>query len=220
MGNFRNRQLVTNALFRPVCIVVIDRLHGAPTRKKVYLRLQAGEYPAPSEETKQLKPGDLLTPVLLYFGRSKGKSYERDVARRQPFPWTYLMVEEVDRGRVTCRPFSTFRAPIHKPQTKILTMALRVRPVYSKTSIQLVRRKTNDGIGSLVVRIATWNAITQDYDIKYSLTSDREGWVTIPASTEGSSQLRRLYIVSGESLLGRVPYVPGRTFKGYTQSSR
>lgn len=200
-------------VFRPITLVVRDRIEGNPSSKNVYLRLQAGELSSPSEAVQQLVPGDIMSPILLYLGRSQGANKPREIRKRQVIDWTYLVVESVDNGRVVCRPFSTFRVPISKPQTRLKTMALRIRPWHESSKIKLVRRNSSQGIGSLVVRISERNSETDKYEIQDSLISDRDGWIEIPANTNHSAALKRLNIVSGESLIARVPYLLGEKDK-------
>jgi hypothetical protein len=88
-------------------------------------------------------------------------------------------------------------------------MAIRARPLLPATNLRLTPR--NDPLNPMVgFRVDALDRMpTQEDPVadRLSLTTDRRGRVTLPA--DAAKPLRHLLVHSGQSVLARVPFVPG-----------
>jgi hypothetical protein len=165
--------------------------------------VRAGEFLPLDPSDAPLRPGDYLTAYLRYLDR------QRNVRQMQYLDWTYLRVESVDRARVVCSTISAFRAPLGGSRRRVELMAIRARPLLPATDLRLTPR--NDPLNPMVgFRVDALDRMpTQEDPVadRLSLTTDRRGRVTLPA--DPAKPLRYLLVHSGQSVLARVPFVPG-----------
>ncbi|MEX1232096.1 MAG: hypothetical protein WEB58_17765 [Planctomycetaceae bacterium] len=213
-GAFR----LANSLFRAVAYVT------AADAQQAELVLKAGEFPPPDDSCRQLRVGDYVTPELLIYTR------ERDIKGIQQVPWTFLTVDAIERGRITCSVLSGLRAALPGKKRRIETVALVSKPHLDAGDVHLTLAKNDRRhlVGYHVTlttvhprELAAWERAQEKAreedpnatpvspppgEIRYFL-SDREGDVRIPRLPE--HPLVWLSVRSGKLLLARVPYIPG-----------
>lgn len=185
-------------LFRPV--LVVDRVD----RKEVRLRLRAGVFPARDPQAAQLRKGDFLQPFFRY------RNDEGRVERIDIRPWSYLMVESLETGRVTCRLLSGFRSPLGTGHAyRMDRMAIRVRPVLDSTEVRLFPYdQPGRPLAGHLVRIVPKTLPEQEAQAEpLDRIADRDGRVRVPVLPDRS--LVWLYVRSGNTTLVRAPFVPG-----------
>ena len=192
--------------------------------KEVEIEVRAGEYPVSDPDSAQLKPGDLLAPFLRYRNRKT-----RVVERIQPLTWTYLKVAEVKRATARCEVATALRNPLQGGGRGVELMASGIDSVLSSTRLTLLPRGnlSRPLIGHRVVvlprRLTKRAASTAAPDegtregneekkrVEVSeprrLLSDRAGRVEI--AVDPKMPLVWMYVMSGHSVLARVPFVPG-----------
>ncbi len=190
---------VVRRLFRPLAVVEKAGKDGVTAQ----LQLFAGEFPAPDPAVRQLEAGAVLVPAFRYLDR-KGK-----VRLVQPIPWTYLLVEDRQRGRLNCRIVSGLRVPLGSARRRTEVLAMLARPVFPETKLRLLARSEGERplLGYRVVVADRLPRDTDDRPETFELYSDRTGRVRIPAQP-GKPPVW-LYVRSGRTLLARVPFVPG-----------
>lgn len=188
-----------SAAFRPL-LSIENVEEGTAT-----LRLQAAAFPPSDPAAAQLNPGDILQAFLRY------RDLDGTVARIQSLPWTYLVVDNVERERVTCTVASGLRAPLGggRRQRRVDLLALATHVAYDSTRLELVQR-TNTSLPlvghqvRVVSKLLPEREAPQPSDL---FVTDRRG--TVQLRTRADGKLVWLYVLSGDSLLARVPYVPG-----------
>lgn len=189
---------VIRRIFQPV--LTVERVEG----NTVILRVQAGRHSPADSSAAQIRPGDVIQPFFRYLD-------EKLVVRSiQALPWTYLIADSVDGGRVKCSLVSGLRSPLSSSRRRSVdVVALRVRPHFDSTRLKLVPRRNRSKplIGYSVEAVAKRFANDKPKGEPLKWVTDRRGAVDIPTMTDGP--LVWLYIRSGESLLSRVPFVPG-----------
>ena len=189
---------VIRQLFQPV--LTVERVQG----NKVTLRMQAGRHSPADPNAAQVRPGDVIQPFFRYLDEKLA------VRTIQSLPWTYLIADSVDGGRVKCSLVSGLRSPLGSSRRRSVdVIALRVRPHFDSTRLKLVPQgiPSKPLIGYSVEAVTKRNANDKPKREPLKQVTDRRGAVDIPTATDGP--LRWLYIRSGESLLSRVPFVPG-----------
>jgi hypothetical protein len=191
---------LVNTLFRPVAAIGEEDLDS----DRIAVRVQAGEFPAIDPAVAQLQGGDLLQPLLRYLDRT-------GVLRRIQFvPWSYLVVDETERGRAWCTQASGVRTPFGGQQRRLVeTSALRIRPAWEATRLQLLPA-SGSAPPLAGQRVSVLPRLPQPDDPRpesINLLTDRRGEIRLPVDAE--QPLVWLYVRSGELLLARVPFVPG-----------
>jgi hypothetical protein len=191
-------------LFRPV--LVVDRL--VEETGKLHLRLQGGDLAAVDEEAgplkRQVAPGDMLAPLFRYLDK------DGVVQRVQFLPWTYLVVETVERSEVVCEVISGIRVPLGTSRKKsVESLAVGVRPSFPATRLVVLPQSqpVRPLVGHYVVVAPRRFAKDEPMDDVLRLVTDRGGSVRVPLDPE--QPLVWLYVSSGSNLLARVPFVPG-----------
>jgi len=210
---------IVRDLFRPVAMIEV----GTPTSARI--RLRAGEFPAADPDAAQLSPGDHLEPLLHYRDRKTGS-----VLRTQFLPWTFLEVSSRERALLDCTVATAMRNPLRGGGRRVDMLAAGLKTLLPATRIALTARGTPPRplIGHRVVatstRLSRTDASTAAPDAgtrtseeqakrraelapPRRLLSNRAG--TIDLAVQSDTPLVWLYILSGRSLLARVPYVPG-----------
>ena len=191
-------------LFQPLLSIETIEPDGLSVR----LRLRGGALLAAADSherlREQVRPGDLLQPLLRYLDR------DRNLREVQQVPWTYLHVDSVDRGRVAATLISGLRAPLGTGSfRRVEPVALGLQPQTEATSLQLVARdQPPRPMAGFKVRVVpkTHPRDEPQAEERTALT-DRDGQLRIEAQPE--HPLVWLYIHSGEALLARVPFLPG-----------
>jgi hypothetical protein len=189
---------VIDRMFQPV--LTVERVEG----NKVTLRMQAGRHSPADPKAAQVQPGDVIQPFFRYLDDKLA------VRRIQTLPWTYLIADSIDGGRVKCSLVSGLRSPLSSSRRRSVdVIALRVRPHFDSTRLKLVPQgiPSKPLIGYSVEAVEKRNANDKPKGDPLKQVTDRRGAVDIPTMTDGP--LLWLYIRSGESLLSRVPFVPG-----------
>ncbi len=194
--------------------------------KGAEVTVRAGEFPVADPDSEQLRVGDQMEPFLRYRDRKTNK-----VVRVQVFPWTYLKVTERTRAAARCELATALRNPLRGGGRRVDLMAVGIAPVLEATRITLLPRRnlSRPLIGHRVVvlsrRLTKKAASTAAPDAgelegddekkkrvalppPRRLLSDREGRVEI--SVDEKMPLVWMYVMSGKSVMARVPFVPGR----------
>ncbi|QDT43188.1 hypothetical protein Pan241w_32870 [Gimesia alba] len=184
---------------------------------------QGSQYLAPDPTVSTLETGFYFQPFLRYLNR------DREVKNIQFIPWTYLILEDINRKYATCSLASGLRGILSGSRRRVETFALHVRPKYSQTKLSLIPRGTStQTYAGMRVQISLLNPqevrqrqieakkqkekkkaakpIVQDYILSEYLTN-RSGTVTLP--TDPQHPLIWLYVRSGTALVANVPYIPG-----------
>ncbi len=152
----------------------------------------------------QIHPGDVILPFIQYRER------DGSLRKNQFLPWTYLTVDEVERGRGSSHFVSGIRVPLGSAQSKrVRTYGLAVKPLFPKSELQLRLRRNNDRrLAAHDVTIATSAKLSDEPESKLGdLFTDRNGIVEIPVYQ--TSRIVWIYIKSGQQLLAKLPYAPG-----------
>jgi hypothetical protein len=185
------------AAFRP--IGMIEGGEG----EKLEFRMRAGEFPPPDESLLPFQEGQYLVPYMRYLGR------KRELLRVQSFPWTFLKVVERDRSRVRVDLTSAFKQPLSGPRRRVEIMAILTRPQAEASEIRIFPRSSpaTPLVGyrcDIVTRLPTTEDPVPDRDRYYT---NRDGIIRVPVP-EGDP-LRFLIVHSGQSILARLPLLPG-----------
>lgn len=170
----------------------------------IEVTLKAGAFPAPDPIAEQIRPGDVLTPVVRYFNRR-----ERDVVEKiQPQPLTYLVVQDIDGDVIGGTVVSGVPTVFGKSARRAEQFALRQRPRHKSTRIRMVLRNNPDKplLCHRVNVVQKLKYRDQELEPPVDLISDRFGKVDIPV---GSYPTCWIYVYSGKLLLARIPYAPG-----------
>lgn len=175
------------------------------------LNVRAGELLPGDPSQAQLTPGRLLTPLYRFWSR------EGEIRRIQEIPWTYLVVEDVDRSFVTCDIVSGLRVPLTTRRRRLIeALATGVRPRTNDTRLKLVSQRFPDQpMYGVTVSIlpdrpepsAEGDTPEAEKPKPVTLMADRQGTVTIAG--DGSGLPVMLGVHSGKAMLARVPVVPG-----------
>ncbi len=173
--------------------------------------LIAGEYSVSDSSLPLLRQGDFLEVLLLYYDR------DGQLITRQKLAWTYLQVQERNRGRVICEIQSAFRSPISRSRRRVEVMAYRVQPQAAETSLQLSTRGAYLRDFSLGrVYLTNWQSSAELADGAEMPTrlqvADRNGVLilnTTSLTEELGSPFLKLEVMSEEVVVARVPYLLG-----------
>lgn len=200
-----NRSSVTSDAFALVCdafrpTVVIDVVDG----DSVEVLTRAGEFPPADPGAAEFAAGTLLVPCFRYLNR------EGELQRVQFLPWTYLMVQDVDRARAVCRVISGLRSPLGGGgRRRIEVVAIVERPTYPSTRLRLLPY-ANPSQPMIGYHVTVSNELPEASDAEpelLSLLSDRRG--TVDIAVDPAHPVRWLYVRSSDTLLARVPFIPG-----------
>jgi len=167
------------------------------------LRLRAGAFPPPDPAAEQLRPGDVLQAFL------KSRDFDGNVGRIQLLRWTYLVVDDVQGDRVTCTVASRLRAPLRGARRRVESLALATRVAHEATRLKLVlSSNTKRPLVGHQVRVLESILPEREAPRPSELfVTDRRGTVMLQRRSEG--RLVWIYVLSGNSLLAKFPYVPG-----------
>ncbi|WP_166820361.1 hypothetical protein [Thalassoroseus pseudoceratinae] len=152
----------------------------------------------------QVHPNDVILPFIQYRNR------DGSLRKNQFLPWTYLVVDGVERGRGVSHFVSGIRVPLGSAQSKrVRTYGLAVKPLFPQSALQLRLRRNNDRrLAAHDVTVATSARLATEPETKLAdLFTDRSGTVEIPVFQ--AARIVWIYIKSGQQLLAKLPYAPG-----------
>lgn len=177
-------------LFRPVASVQVSRASA------VSVRAQAGELMPRDTAWAPLSAGQILEPYHRFISGKQAGSPAQFV------PWTYLVIDQVERSHASCHVLSGLRSPL-SARRRVETLALGIRRDASTTRLTLLaRRPRSKPLVGLEVELVS--------DLKQKplrLVSDREGAIDVPSGSAKSPVW--LNIRSGQALLAHLPFVAG-----------
>jgi len=193
-------------LFRPIAVVELS------PSGSLALRARGGDFVAPDAGWRPLTPGSAFEPFLCFLNN------ERAIERIQRVPWTYLVVDEVERGLAGCTMTSGLRTSL-APRRRVQTVALGINRRTRGTELTLVARSASRRpLAGVEVEIAAAPAPQLDpegQDERHEsepiqrLVADRQGAVAVSAGLAPDGEPLWLTVRSGQALLARVPFVPG-----------
>ncbi len=190
---------------------------------QVIVSEQASQYLTPDPTIGTLHKNNYFTPFFRYLNR------DREVKNIQFIPWTYLVLEEINRKYATCFISSGLRGILNGSRRRVETRAILVKPKYPQTNLSLIPRGTSSQTAAgMKVQLSLLNPQevrqrqieakklkelkktpppeSQNYILDEYLTN-RSG--TISLKTDPQHPLIWLYVRSGKSLVANVPYIPG-----------
>jgi hypothetical protein len=185
-------------LFRP--LLAVDEARG----DVIEMRVQAGEFPAPDQSAAQIRPGDIVFPVMRY------RDKERVVQKVQFLPSTYVVVQQVERSRVTGVLVSGLRMTLSgRGRRRVDQMGLRRRPDFDHSDVDFVLRSNprKQIVGNRVRVYGKTRANDKTDQEPLEFLTDRRGQIRLPQRDQ--FPMLWIYIHSGEVLLARVPYAVG-----------
>jgi hypothetical protein len=200
-------------------VVTIEAVEG----DQAIVSEQGSQYLTPDPAIGTLRKRDFFVPFFRYLNR------DREVKDIQMIPWTYLILEEVDRKHARCSISSGLRGILSSSRRRVEMQAIRVVPRFPETELALVPRGTStQSYAGMRVQISPLNpqevrqlqvaaqkeseetgkkvSFEKEY-ITEELLTNREGTITVKA--DPSDPLIWLYVRSGKALVANVPYIPG-----------
>ncbi len=200
-------------------VVTIEAVEG----DQAIVSEQGSQYLTPDPAIGTLRRRDFFVPFFRYLNR------DREVKDIQMIPWTYLILEEVDRKHTRCSISSGLRGILSSSRRRVEMQAIRVVPRFPETELALVPRGTStQSYAGMRVQISPLNpqevrqlqvaaqkeseetgkkvSFEKEY-ITEELLTNREGTITVKA--DSSDPLIWLYVRSGKALVANVPYIPG-----------
>lgn len=196
--------LLLRDLFRPVA--AISQTKGEP----VILHARGGAL-APHDPTWQpLQGGGIFEAYFRYLNTDKV------VERIQQIPWTYLTVGSVEQGTGDCTVTSALRANFAIRRRRLEMVALAARRQVPKTRLTLVTRPpARRPLGGVEVEVLPVPDDKKEQTPETAapapriFVTDRNGQVTLAATTHSPEKPQWLLVRSGQNVLARVPIVPG-----------
>lgn len=196
-------------LFQP--LLAVEEVDVA--RKFLALKLKAGGYvpmtvsqdPNAEKLRVQIRKGTILIAFFRYHNKNGS------VREVQFLPWTYLVVDSVERGRVTATLVTGIRTPLGAKTSKrvhSLAVAREVRYPSTTLQIQLRRNPSKKLAGHYIAATAEKYPDEEKKTPElFKQTTDRLGRLVIPTVPEHDILWLRIH--SGNTLLALVPYAPG-----------
>ncbi len=171
--------------------------------KTVELRIRGGELIPPDGHASPVFEGAYFRPYYRYLDR------KRELRQLQHLPWTYLKVQEINRGLMICTLDSAFPSPLAGTRRRVELMAIAVKPKFDRTALTIHPRAQPDNpLVGLRVDVMDRHPTDDDpvEDREVHLT-DRNGVIHVEADRQ--QPLRYVYVHSGKSVLAVVPFIPG-----------
>lgn len=168
------------------------------------LSLRAGWKPPADPDAAQVRPGDLLQAFVLYRDR------DQKVQQIQFLPWTYLIVDSVDRELVHCTVLSGLQSPLGGNRgRRVEAYAIKLQPRAEATRLQFINKnEAKLPLAGYRVEVAKKRLPSDEpAEPPTSLFTDRRGMIELSPIPDWP--LVWLYVRSGTAFLGRVPFVPG-----------
>jgi hypothetical protein len=169
----------------------------------VRMRIQAAALANPDPEQPLLSPGEVFAPHLVFRNR------QQEVLKVQEFPWTYLVLGDLDDGRGVGTVVSGLNNPLGaRPRGRIELVAVAVRPQWPETTVQVVARSQPPRpLPAHRLELTDVAASAGEPPPPLERLTDRDGRVTLPRGAV--PQLQWLRVTSGDLLLANVPVLPG-----------
>lgn len=195
--------------FRPV-LMFVRKFSDEDNNTRVEMQAQGGSILPPDQSATQVIPGDVLRP----FRREMDRRDANKLKLLRPFPLTYMRVMSVDTEVTRGLAETIFLSHLH-PESflgkgrRTQRLALRQRPTAEKSVVRLVLTSRPDKpLISHRLALAYQLGYKDEEDGEQTrLVSDRNGEVTI--SIRENHPTFWIRVLSGTSLLARVPYAPG-----------
>ena len=102
--------------------------------EQVIVSEQGSQYLVPDPTIGTLETGFSFQPFFRYLNR------DREVKNIQFIPWTYLILNEINRKYATCSLASGLRGILSGSRRRVETFALHVKPKYPQTKLSLIPR--------------------------------------------------------------------------------
>jgi hypothetical protein len=197
----RQTAMLSAALFRtlldayaPVARIDFDEKH------RVVLRPRAASLPAGDPSLQLFVKGMVFLPVLRHNDRD-GNPRKGGI---QPVPWTFLTIDQVGPAGIACSVHSGVRSPLRaRMRGRIEQFALPVKTPPGPTQLLLRDRATPER------PLVDYQVYARDPGSSMTIPlgkTDATGHITV---MPGPGPLRMIYVRNGDSLLARVPVVPG-----------
>jgi hypothetical protein len=196
-------------LFQP--LLVVEEADVA--RNVIALKLRAGGF-VPEEAAQDPKAETLRVQIragtiLMAFFRYHDK--DGSLRQVQMLPWTYLVVDNVVRGRVQATLVTGIRTPLGaKTSKRVHSLAVARQVRFPSTTLQIELRNNprkklaGHDISATVKKYPDEEHKTPEL---FKLTTNRLGRLDIPVLPEHDIVWLRIH--SGAALLALVPFAPG-----------
>ncbi|NLX53961.1 MAG: hypothetical protein GXY58_02480 [Planctomycetaceae bacterium] len=186
--------------FRP--LVRLESARG----KKATVRIRGGGLVQDASCPAAVSAGDVLQPVV----RRNDRTGEPRPQGIQIIDWTYLLVRDAQEYLLNCDVYSALRNPLGgRSSTSIERLALKVRPLGSRTTLQLVDRDQPavplEGYEMFAKKPVADTDAEPNPSVRLGVT-DWRGTIDVEQS---ELPLRVIYVKNGAHLLARIPIVPG-----------
>lgn len=194
----QNMVQVLEETFRPV--ISVDRVDNL----KVYATSKAGTISPFDAASTQLEKDDVILPFFRYLDK------KQVVQKIQLMPWTYLIVDKVEKSYIENTLISGIRSPLGTNRTKrVQLLGLKMNRKRDSSSLKLVLRsiRTEPMIGMRVKVFGKRQYRDKTTDDPRKIFSNRRGEVEIPFDKK--HPIVWTYVYSGKTMLARVPFAPG-----------
>jgi len=175
-------------------LATIDKVEG----KRVILRPKAADLPLRDKSISLVAADEVFQPVVRYNDR-EGKP-----RRITAIPWTFLTIDQIEHGELTCRLHSGLRTPLSgRRRGRIEQYALAVRGPRQPSTLVLQSRSEAEKL------LGGYDVFSHPPDSKATVhigRTDHRGSISIPPAEH---PLRVLLIRNGGQTLARLPLVPG-----------
>lgn len=177
-------------IFTPTAVPLPDQ-----DREQLDLELKGGALPPRDASLPWVQPGDVFSLVRTF--RSEGE------VRVEPVLWTYLKVQSIREGIVSCQALSAYRDPASRRAPGSQLIAQAVRTSKTPTRIRFLDLEGEHSLAGYEVRVA--ESIRQGEP--FTAATDANGWVEIPP--ERFPGVVSVQLRSGSRSLASVWVVPG-----------
>ena len=185
-------------VFRPIFIL------KSVDAYTVEYHLRAASFPPVDPNLEQVQPNDVIVPYFRYADR------DFKIKRVQFLPWTYTIVQSVERHIIKARIISAFRAPLGSGRRRRVEMlAMRLQPRGKSSRLKMVYQtdETKSLVGYNVTLVRKFSPRDVSTVPQIKQFSGRDGYVDVPVDPQ--HPVTWVYVYSGRALLARVPYVAG-----------
>jgi len=190
---------------------------------QVIVSEQASQYKPPDPAIGALQKNSFFIPFFRYLNRN------REVKNIQFIPWTYLILEDINRKYATCLISSGLRGVLSGSRRRVETYAIHVKPKFPQTKLSLIPRGTSYQTSAGIKVQASLlnpqeirqrqNEIKKLIALKQTPPPELQNYITgeyltnrsgsIMLKTDPQQPLIWLYVRSGKALVANVPYIPG-----------
>jgi len=212
------RELIATSAFRAVTLAFapvgrIDDVHEeivekpgseVKTRQSVaVVRFRAGGLVTEDSSPAAVRPEQAMIAVI----RTNDRKGETHAEGLRIVEWTLLEVRTIKDGNAECRVHTANRAYLTgRASSRVERLALGLRITEPSTMLEVVTRdKKKEPLVGYYVYAKDPN--TEDTELLGQ--TDWRGQVNVPPAKDG--RVRLLYVRSGDSLLARLPMMPGQS---------